>query len=254
MKKVFLIFAMLMTFVSTAFSQIGSLDQDLIFIPITPCRIFDTRPIQGGTGAIPTGGTKDFIVSGTASYAAQGGAGTNCGVVDGTNVAAAAINMTVVSYAAPGYITAYPLGTTKPLSATVNFGANDVRGNMAIVKVSQTGGLEDLSIYSSSQTDVIGDIVGYYSRPRGTNLACSNPPETTLVVAPGVLASLPIPACAATNSYSSIGGYCYTDGTDMLTYTGPQAGACKMKNMGATSATITAGRRCCGIPGGRAYP
>lgn len=254
MKKVFLIFAMLVTFVSTAFSQIGSLDQDLIFIPITPCRIFDTRPIEGGTGFIPTGGTKHFIVSGTASYAGQGGKNTNCGVVDGTNVAAAAINMTVVSYGAGGFITAFPLGTAMPLAATVNFGANDVRGNMAIVKVSQTGGLEDMSIFASQQTDVIGDVVGYYSRPRGTNLACSNPPETTLVVAPGVLASLPIPACAATNSYSSIGGYCYTDGTDMLSYTGSIAGQCKMKNMGATSATITAGRRCCGIPGGRAYP
>lgn len=254
MKKVFLIFAMLMTFVSTAFSQIGSLDQDLIFIPITPCRIFDTRPSQGGTGFIPTGGTKDFIVSGTASYAAQGGAGTNCGVVDGTNVAAAAINMTVVSYAAPGYITAYPLGTTKPLAATVNFGANDVRGNMAIVKVSQTGGLDDMSIFASQQTDVIGDVVGYYSRPRGTNLACSNPPEATLLVAPGVLGRLAIPACATTNSYGggSSTPYCSTDGLDMVSYGGN--GACAMKNMGSMPATITAGRRCCGIPGGRAWP
>ena len=253
MKKVFLIFAMLVTFVSTAFSQIGSLDQDLIFIPITPCRIFDTRPSQGGAGFIPTGGTKYFIVSGTASYAGQGGANTNCGVVDGTNVAAAAINMTVVSYGAPGYITAYPLGTTKPLAATVNFGANDVRGNMAIVKVSQTGGLDDMSIFASQQTDVIGDVVGYYSRPRGTNLACNNPPQTTLVVLPGQVGTLAVPSCGA-NNYNSIGPYCFTDGTDMLSYAGSVTGECKMKNVGSVNATITAGRRCCGIPGGRDYP
>ncbi len=251
MKRVYLILTALFIFTSTAFAQIGSLDQDLMFIPITPCRIFDTRLSQGGTGAIPAGGTKDFIVSGTTSYATQGGANTNCGVVDGTNVAAAAINMTVVSYGGGGYITAFPLGTTKPLAATVNFGANDVRGNMAIVKVSQTGGLEDLSIYASQQVDVIGDIVGYYSRPKGTNLYCTNPPETTLVVAPGVLGRLAIPACATTNSYGggSSSGYCSTNGTDMAAYGGTSE--CAMKNLGATSATITAGRRCCGVPGGR---
>lgn len=250
MKKVFSVFTAMLMFASTAFAQIGSLDQDLIFIPITPCRIFDTRPSEGGTGAIPTNGTKNFIVSGTTSYAAQGGANTNCGVVDSTNVAAAAINMTVASYGAGGYITAYPLGTTKPLAATVNFGANDVRGNMAIVKVSQTGGLEDLSIYANQQTDVIGDVVGYFSRPRGTSLTCTNPPEVTLAVAPGVLGRLAIPACV-TNSGGST-GYCTTNGTDMASYGG--ASECAMKNLGSTSATITAGRRCCGIPGGRAYP
>jgi hypothetical protein len=250
MKKVFLIFAALLSFATTAFAQLGSLDQDLVFIPITPCRIFDTRPSQGGTGAIPAAGTKNFIVSGTASYAAQGGASSNCGVVDGINVAAAAINMTVVSGGAAGFITAFPLGATKPLAATVNYGANDVRGNMAIVKVSQTGGLEDLSIYSSSQTDVIGDIVGYYSNPRGTAFACSFPPENTLVVAPGVVGRVAIPAC--TFNISGATPYCTTDGLDMVSYGG--ANVCAMKNMGATPATITAGRRCCGVPGSRAYP
>lgn len=249
-KLIFLLVSMLTLLVNTTFAQIGSLDQDLVFIPISPCRIFDTRPSEGGTGAIPTGGTKNFIVSGTTTYAAQGGASTNCGVVDGSNVAAAAINMTVVSGALAGYITAFPLGTTKPLAATVNYGANDVRGNMAIVKVSQTGGLEDLSIYSSSQTDVIGDIVGYYSNPRGTAFACNFPTENTLVVAPGQIGRLAFPAC--TYNIAGATPYCTTNGLDMVTYGG--SNECAMKNLGTTSATMTTGRRCCGVPGSRAYP
>ena len=250
MKKLIFLFVSMLTLANTAFAQLGNLSQDLVYIPITPCRIFDTRPSEGGTGAIPTAGTKNFIVSGTASYAAQGGASSNCGVVDGSNVAAAAINMTVVSGAIGGYITAYPLGTTKPLAATVNYGANDVRGNMAIVKVSQTGGLDDMSIYASSQTDVIGDIVGYYSNPRGTAFACNFPTENTLVVAPGQIGRLAFPVCP----YNANGAtpYCTTNGLDMVTYGG--SNECAMKNEGATSATITTGRRCCGVPGSRAYP
>lgn len=249
MKKMFLVFTSMLMFACTAFAQIGSLSQDLMFIPITPCRIFDTRSSTAGT-PIATGGTNDFVVANALTYTPQGGANTNCGVLDGENIAAAVINLTVVSGAAAGYITAFPFGTTKPLAATVNYGANDVRGNTAIVKVSQTAGL-DMSIYASSTTHVIGDITGYFSRPKGTNLACTNPPEATLDVAPGVLGRLPIPACATTNSFGggSSSGYCTTNGTDMAAYGG--ASECAMKNLGSTSATITAGRRCCGVPGGR---
>jgi hypothetical protein len=253
MKKVFLVFVALLSFATTAFAQLGSLDQDLVYIPITPCRIFDTRPSEGGTGSIPALGTRSFVLSSVTTYGPQGGANSNCGVIDGFNVAAAVVNMTVVSRSAGGYITAFPSGTVKPLAATVNYGANDVRGNLSVVKVNQTTPLS-LSIYTSSEVDVIGDITGYYSRPRSVNLNCSNPPEATLLVAPGDLGRLAIPACAAINSYGggSSTPYCSTDGLDMVTYGG--SGVCAMKNMGSASATITAGRRCCGVPGGRAYP
>lgn len=253
MKKLIFLLVSMLTLANTAFAQLGSLDQDLVYIPITPCRIFDTRPDYGGTGFIPAATTRSFVLSSVSTYGPQGGTNSNCGVIDGFNVAAAVVNMTVVSRSTGGYITAFPAGTTKPVTATVNFGANDVRGNLSVVKVNQTTALS-LSIYTSSDVDVIGDITGYYSRPRSVNLNCSNPPEATLLVAPGDIGRLAIPACAATNSYGggSSTPYCSTDGLDMVTYGG--SGVCAMKNMGATSATITAGRRCCGVPGGRAYP
>lgn len=252
MKRLIFLLISLVTMANTAFAQLGSLDQDLVYIPITPCRIFDTR--FSIAGVIPAGGIRDLVVSSALTYSPQGGANTNCGVIDNENVAAAVINMTVVSKGSGGYITAYPVGATKPLAATVNYGANDIRGNLAIVKLNQAVGGLDLSIYSSSEVDVIGDITGYYSRPRAVNLNCSNPPETTLLVAPGDMGRLAIPACSATNSYGggSSTPYCSTDGLEMATYGGN--GVCAMKNLGAVSATITAGRRCCGVPGGRAYP
>lgn len=250
MKKLIFLTAAMLTLGSTAFAQFGySTTSDAVFTPVTPCRLFDTRTSQGGTGPIAAAGTKGFAVWGQTSYTAQGGAATNCGLDAAANTEAVAVNLTVVLPSAGGFITAYPTGADLPVAATVNFNAGDVKGNFTIVKVQQTGTAPNLNIYSTSTLDVVGDVVGYFARPKGANLSCTNPPESTLVVAPGVLAALAIPACPATNSYSSIGGYCFTDGSDMVTYTGSQGGECKMKNLGAVSATMTAGRRCCGVPG-----
>ena len=250
MKKLILLSAAMLTLASTAFAQFGySTTSDAVFTPVAPCRLFDTRPSQGGTGPIAAAGTKVFAVWGQTTYTAQGGAATNCGLDAAANTEAIAMNFTVVTPAAGGFITAYPFGGALPVAATVNFQAGDIaRGDFTIAKVTQTG-TSHLSIYSTSNADVVGDVVGYFARPKASNLSCTNPPESTLVVAPGVLASLPIPACPATNSYSSIGGYCFTDGAEMQSYTGSQGGECKMKNLGSVSATMTAGRRCCGVAG-----
>jgi hypothetical protein len=245
MKKLIFLLISMLTVANTALAQIGNLSSDLVFVPITPCRIFDTRPSQGGTGAIPTDGTKNFVISGATSFASQGGAANDCGVSIGTNVAAAAINMTVVSGGMGGYITAYPLGSAKPLAATVNYGANDVRGNMAIVKVSQTGGLEDLSIYANQQTDVIGDIVGFYTRPLAGFLDCITTAEVTLDIVAGGNGALTIPSCPT--GYNNTGGQCYTDSPDLQPMY--SRSTCAVKNVGAATGTIIASRRCCRIPG-----
>jgi hypothetical protein len=252
MKKLIFIFFMFCGLMNSVYAQFGySTTSDAVYTPVAPCRLFDTRTSQGGTGAIAAVGTKGFYVWGQSSFAAQGGSPTNCGISAGTETEAIAINITVVTPSTAGYITAYPSGAvTVPTAATVNFNAGDVKGNFTVVKVQQsTIATQHLAIYSTSTIDVVGDVVGYFARPKGANLSCTNPPETTLLVAPGALSALAIPSCATTNSYSSIGGYCYTDGTDMLSYAGAQSGECKMKNMGTAAATITAGRRCCGVPG-----
>jgi hypothetical protein len=263
MKKIIFAFVVSLGMIIPAFAQFGVIDQDLIFVPVTPCRIFETRIQFGGTGPIAAGATRHFIVSKTDSYALQGGSATNCGLgaaALNNNFAAAAINLTAISGDTQyGWITAYAFGTTKPFASTLNFGSaqNDVRTVATVVKLNTDPAVAtQLSINATQSTEVIGDLVGYYSRPRGTNLACSNPPEATLLVAPGVLGRLAIPACATTNSYSggSATGYCTSDGTDMASYAGTTGiSECAMKNLGSTSATITAGRRCCGVPGGRPF-
>lgn len=263
MKKLIFAFVVSLGLMSPAFSQVGSIDQDLIFVPITPCRIFDTRTSQGGSGPIGAGATKHFAVKKTDSFASQGGSPTNCGLgaaVLNNNFAAAAINLTAIT-APTGctfcWVTAYAFGTTLPLASTLNFGNStqmDIRTVATVVKVNtDPAATLQLSINATAQTEVIGDLVGYYSSPRATILGCTNPPVNTLVVAPGAIGRAPIPACVYNGGGSST-GYCTSDGTDMVTYAGGTGiSECAMKNLGTVPATITAGRRCCGVPGQRPY-
>lgn len=244
MRNFILKMAVLLSMAAPALAQFGfSTSTDLVFTPITPCRIVDTR---NAGGVIPTASSRVFK-GWAANYSAQGGSATNCNLPQSTDVAALSVNLLVIVPSGEGWIAAWPVGTTMPLVSNLNYKAGDVLANSAILKINQTSA--DFNLYTTTATHFVADVTGYYSRPKRANLSCTNPPEATLVVAPGGLGSLPIPACPATNSYSSIGGYCYTDGSDMQTYTGGITGECKMKNMGSVSATITAGRRCCGVPG-----
>jgi hypothetical protein len=249
MKKLYSVFrvlAALLTFTSTAFAEIGSASSDLVFTPVTPCRLFDTRTTSGGTGPIPGGSAKDFAVWGTASFAAQGGAATNCGITAGADTASIAVNMTVVLPAAGGYITAYPTGVLRPLAAALNFNAGDVRGNMVIVKVAQTGAT-NLSVYSTSTTELVGDVVGYYSQPVATALECFIVNGTvTVVPAFSVGINVLPPSCPA-NAFKTA-SYCATFSFDTVLM-GFNSAACNFKNPSAVSTSVRHDINCCRIPG-----
>lgn len=246
MKKLFILLAAMLTFTTTAFAFIGSADADLVYTPVTPCRIFDTRVSQGGTGPIPAAGTKNFFIWGQSSYAGQGGAASNCGITAGSNTAAVAVNFTVVSPATPGFITAFPFGTTRPTAATVNFNAGDVRGNFSIAKNSQ-GGASDLSIFSTSNVEVVGDVVGYYSKPVATALECVETANTNLVIAAsGGTGNAVAPACAA--GYTATSTNCESTSW-LMPIVFFQSGTCSARNGDTVSQTLRASRTCCRIPG-----
>jgi len=87
-------------------SDVGDSQADLVYTPVTPCRIIDTRlaggPIAGGT-------TRDFRVTGT-DLSAQGGSATGCGIPSGP-ATAAVINFVAVTPAGPGDLRITPFGT-----------------------------------------------------------------------------------------------------------------------------------------------
>ena len=252
----------LFAFSTGASAQIGSLAADLVYTPVTPCRVFDTRPSQGGSGPIASAGTKNFRIWGTANYAFQGGSPTNCGITAGSNTAAVALNLTVVTPAAGGFVTAYPFGATLPTAATVNFQAGDIaRGNFSIAKVSQSGAT-DLSVYSSSNVHVVGDVVGFYSRPVATAIECNSVFSAVTDLLAGTNAAIFTPQCSA--GYTMMSGGCYRASGSTTGYTNafgfaitgsthpsnPLAFYCGMNNSHATeTSSVQAKALCCRIPG-----
>ena len=249
MKKLIVLMAATLSFASTAFAELGSASSDLVFTPVTPCRIFDTRPSQGGSGAIAAGATKTFYVRSAATFAGQGGKATDCGMIGGTNVAAIAINVVVITPTTAGFITAYPADVAKPQAATVNFSAGDVLGNASVVKVSQGASAAHLSVFSTSQTDVAGDVVGYYSKPVATALQCETTLNQTSTFPPNAYSNL-IGGTACSSGYTLTSTSCsYFIGELGVAVAKQELGACGYNNYTANTKTVYIENRCCRIPG-----
>lgn len=219
---------------------LGDTDKDLIFVPITPCRIIDTR-VAGG--AIAANTTRNFDVTAVSNYSFQGGDASNCnGAGAAGSFAAAAINFTVVTPSAAGYITAFPYLASQPLAATVNYTAGDIRGNFAVVKLDQGASADELSVYSFAQTHLVADIVGYYRNPGAPTLVCVNSGETIDTVNAGTTRNTVAPACPPT--YTQTATNCESS-TWQMPFVYFSDGTCSAQNNSSGSAQLRASRTCC---------
>lgn len=130
---------------TTTLSGIGS--APLSFVPVTPCRIADTRNPTGPFGGpTPTGGaTRSFTIPNSA-----------CGIP--STAAAYSLNATVVPQQALSYLTIWPTGGPQPIVSTLNSDGR-IKANAAIVSA---GAGEAISLYVTNTTDVILDVDGYF--------------------------------------------------------------------------------------------
>lgn len=126
-----------------------------LFTPLTPGRVLDTRDGTGrggAVGAVGAGQTIDVAV-------------TNVQGVPNSGVSAVALNVTVEGPTAPGYVTTWPTGEPRPNASTHNFVAGVNVANMVIAKVGAGG---KVSLFNSAgSTNLIADVVGYYSSSGG---------------------------------------------------------------------------------------
>jgi len=129
----------------------------LRFVPLTPCRVVDTRLPNGPLGGPPIqGGTeRDFPLP-------QG----SCGVP--ANASAYSLNVTVVPHGHLSYVTVWPTGESQPNVSTMNSVDGRVKANAAIVPAGQLG---SVSVYASDTTDVILDVNGYFAGQSASSLA-----------------------------------------------------------------------------------
>src|SRR5207302_2231001 len=117
-------------------------------VPITPCRIMDTRGPNGPLGGpfIPGGGTRTVPV--LSSF---------CGIP--STAAAYSLNVTVIPRVFfLGYLTVWPTGLPQPNVSTLNSIDGSVLADAAIVPVG-TGG--SINVFVQQDADVVIDINGY---------------------------------------------------------------------------------------------
>jgi hypothetical protein len=118
------------------------------FVPLVPERILDTRNAIGASAPLAANSSLDLQVTGRGGVPADG-------------VAAVVMNLTGTNTTAPGYLTAWPTGTKQQTTSNLNFGPGQSVPNLAVVPVG-TGG--KVSIYNfDGTTDVLADVVGYYT-------------------------------------------------------------------------------------------
>ena len=142
---------------------LGDSGSDLVYTPLVPCRIVDTRNPGGGGpfGSSETRNYHAYLTSGT--FASQGGAASNCGVP--ANPAAVTLNLTVVS-SANFFLTAWPFNQPRPLASTLNYAPGQVLANGAIVPLCTPSCAFEFSVFASG-VDLIVDVVGYFRPPQG---------------------------------------------------------------------------------------
>ncbi len=155
---------------------------NLVFVPLAPCRVIDTR-VSGAGGALVAGTPRTFFVRGpTRDYATtpnQGGSPTGCGIPDLTsdvspfqNIAkAVAINIVAVGPAGAGDLRAWPANQTAPNASVINYAvdpgplniANGVIVPMCDEVTATPCSTGDITFRADvSGTQLVVDVVGYF--------------------------------------------------------------------------------------------
>jgi hypothetical protein len=121
----------------------------LVFNAVTPCRVADTRNATGPLGGpvMAANSTRSFPLPSSA-----------CGIPSGAS--AYALNVTVVPSGALNYLTLWPAGQSQPTVSTLNSYNGQIVANAALVPAGSAGAVD---VFVTNQTQVILDIVGYFS-------------------------------------------------------------------------------------------
>ncbi len=129
----------------------GGASDPLQLVPLTPCRIADTRQPNGPFGGpyLSGGSSRSFVIP-----------QSSCGVPE--TAIAYSLNVTVVPLARLGYLTIWPLGEAQPMVSTLNSPDGRVKANAAIVPAGYGGAV---MVYVSDASNVILDINGYFQGP-----------------------------------------------------------------------------------------
>jgi hypothetical protein len=160
-------------------AQAQVLAPNLLYTSVQPCRLFDTRFATNGiNGRLVHGVTQTFNIvgnSGGSYFTGQGGNSGGCGIPGFGNggttpqVQAVVLNFVAVGSAGGGDLVAWPTDQSQPGSSILNYANSANLGflniaNAIVLPVRQNMEGGDISVKAqASDTDVLADVVGYFS-------------------------------------------------------------------------------------------
>jgi YVTN family beta-propeller protein len=153
----------------------------LRYVPVSPCRVVDTRWSAGPFGgpAIAGQSSRDFALP-----------NGSCGIPP--TAVAYSLNVAVVPHGSLGYLSVWPTGTNQPKVATLNSLDGRIKSNAAIVPAGAGGGLSVFaSMDTQATTDVVLDVNGYFES----------------ATYPGTLAFYPVSPCRIADTRTAKGSF-----------------------------------------------
>ena len=144
----------------TAFDLHTNSASESHFVPITPCRMADTRAAGGKIGST----VRTFMARGAVGYPAQGGPQGGCGIPSATVAITAAV--TTVGGSNDGYLNLWPSDKKEPGTSLVHYSAVKAMATTTTVNLASYDGQADFSVHNhNASAHVIIDVLGYYIVP-----------------------------------------------------------------------------------------
>lgn len=125
------------------------------FVPVKPCRLFDTR---NAGGPMANAETRSFSVKG--ALGSQGGV-ANCGIPVGAT--AASINLTAISEGGTsGFVRGWAATTTPTTATLLNFSPALNASNSVEVPLCEGDCSDDLVLKTFGSAHLVGEVLGYF--------------------------------------------------------------------------------------------
>lgn len=229
---------------------LGDLGADLVFTPVTPCRIVDTRVT--GTRLAANSITALDASNPGGNFASQGGSNSSdCGVPP--NPSAIALSVTALDNLTTGYIRVYPYDKTISHGSPIALNAVMTNVNNDIVVPGCQGCTQELRVFSTANTHYAAFVTGYFMPPQATALDCTNVQDAGFL---NLLSILQPKSVSCPAGYTATGGGCggplgiaVSNSKPVLVGGSPTGWRCDLVGslLGAIAYEVNA--TCCRVPG-----
>lgn len=224
-----------------------TVNDNLVFTPMTPCRFIDTRNVGGPIGPSPSTFNTD-------NFGSTYGGSSSC-ILPAAGLSTFAANVTIAQPStAAGYLTVRPAGSSN-VTSWMNWnqaGVTVAVANAGTISASLDPliGYDFEMLTGGGTVQVIVDYFGYFSVVAPTALTCTYPSNSLPITGgSGQVLQVNSPSCPA--GYTLTGGGCdVVNGGIYLEHSKPigNAWSCFYTNTGSISSSVTASASCCQVP------